>query len=116
MNLRTSVFFALVLLDVVAAGLLAASPANAEGLISITVPDSVGDVGRETALVLDEGGNPVVAYLDETSFNVQLLHCGNAACTGGNSIQAIAPTQITQPQNVSLELDVDGLPVIGFVG
>ncbi len=57
---------------------------------------------------LDAVGNPVLAYRNGAG-TVKLLHCGDANCSAGNSIEATTSGSSGQ---LGLELDSAGLPVI----
>lgn len=70
------------------------------------------------SLALDGNGNPVVSFFDldgSSNERVNLLHCGNAACTSGNTLTALEtlgpPTGMT-----ALALDASGNPVIAYDG
>ncbi len=104
-------------------------PDCAEGDESITSPDTAGNVGQFTSLVLDcsdfdpstrrclsptgNPANPVVSYWAGSISDLKLLHCGNPNCSPGNSITT---PDIEGGRYTSLALDGFGNPVVSYRG
>ncbi len=80
---------------------------------SIVTGDSASQVGRYSAIKLDVSGKPVISYYDEANGDLKLLHCGDAMCSNGNTITSPLTTGNTG-WDTSLQLDVNGNPVISF--
>lgn len=80
---------------------------------NIATPDTNGNTGWDTSLVLDAQGFPVVSYYDFTAGSMKVLHCSNANCTGANTI---TNPDILSFRHTSLALDTTGHPVVASAG
>ena len=85
--------------------------ANCSSGNSILSVDAAGDVGQLTSLVLDAGGFPVVSYVDRTNGELKILHCGDANCSSGNSIETFDGQSLL---STSIKLDANGNPVVSY--
>jgi len=80
---------------------------------TITTPDSGGDVGLQPSIILS-GGNPTVAYRDETNGTLKLLRCDDPDCAaGGDTITTLDPFA-NGGGNSALALDASGFPAISY--
>ena len=87
--------------------------ANCSAANTITTIDSAGDVGRYPSLVIDANGKPVISYLDLTNGKLKIARCGNATCSGGNTITSIGSNGVAGYFS-SLMLDANGNPVVSY--
>lgn len=80
---------------------------------TITPVDTSGFVGQHTSMTIGADGLPVISYYDMTNGDLKVAKCGNAACTGGNTITAV-DTVGDVGHYTSIVIGADGLPVIAY--
>jgi hypothetical protein len=78
-----------------------------------TTVDSAGETGYYPSITISGDGLPLVTYLDNNTADLKVLHCGNAACTSGNTITTVdSADQVGEFSAVTL--GADGLPIISY--
>ena len=82
---------------------------------TITTVDSGDNVGQYTSVTVGADGLPVISYYDVTNLDLKVAHCGNAACSAGNTITIVDSTGIPG-RYTSVTVGADGLPVISYYG
>jgi len=81
---------------------------------TITAVDSAGDVGRYTSIAIGTDNNPVISYIDETNFDLKVVHCGNTSCSAGNTITTIDSAGDVG-RYTSIAIGTDNNPVISYL-
>jgi len=80
--------------------------------VTLTIVDSVGNVGDWSSMRLNASGFPVISYYNITNLDLKIAICNNAACT--------APALVTLDtagnllQSSSLALTASGFPVVSY--
>ena len=80
---------------------------------TITTVDSSGRVGEWTSVTVGADGLPVISYWDYTNEDLKVAHCGNAACSAGNTITTVDSGGRVGEYN-SVTVGADGLPLISY--
>ena len=81
---------------------------------TISVVDSVGDVGQYASLAIGSSGNPLIAYYDATNGNLKVARCNDRACAGGDELRSRVAIAGDVGAHASLAIGLDGLPVIAY--
>jgi hypothetical protein len=87
--------------------------ATCTGKNSIVAVGASGVVGYYSSLKINANDIPVVSYYDKTNGDLNVLRCGNANCTGGNTISA-PDTKGQVGLYTSMVLDSKDNPVISY--
>lgn len=78
-----------------------------------TTLDSNGNVGKYADAVLNNAGNPVISYYDETNANLKVIVCPNSACTGATPVTLESAGNVGS--HASIAISVDGTPIISYM-
>jgi hypothetical protein len=82
---------------------------------TITTVDSSGwDRGKYTSITIGADGLPVASFQRDPNW-LEVLHCGNAACTEGNTVKRVNTSDKSYPgYYTSITIGPDGLPLISY--
>ena len=80
--------------------------------VTITTVDSAGKVGTYNAIAVGADGLPVISYIESTNGDLRVAHCGNVACSAGNTITTVAKSVLASYPSIAV--GADGLPVITY--
>jgi hypothetical protein len=81
---------------------------------TITTLDSEGNVGGHTSITIGADGLPIISYFDGTNWNLKVAHCGDPACSAGNTITTLDSEGILG-NYTSITIGADGLPIISYL-
>jgi hypothetical protein len=98
-------------------GLFVTHCGNADCSSGNSTAQPIADTVLIGAVTVGADGLPLIAFVhaDYTNYRpLQLLHCGNLACTSGNTV-ALVDTVDTGGFPVGLAIGTDGLPVAGYI-
>jgi predicted regulator of Ras-like GTPase activity (Roadblock/LC7/MglB family) len=83
-------------------------------VFSATTVDSTGYVGEFPSATIGADGLPIIVYYEEsTPRKLKAVHCGNTACTSGNTITTLESAVDVGWYN-SLTVGKDGLPTVSY--
>ena len=80
---------------------------------STTTVDSAGVVGGDSSVTIGTDGLPVISYEDNSNANLKVAHCGNAACSAGNTVTTVDSAG-RGGSYTSVTIGADGLPFISY--
>jgi hypothetical protein len=87
--------------------------ASCSGNNTITTVDSSKGVGQSCDIAIGNDGLPVISYWDRTNLDLKVAHCGNAACTAGNTLTTVDSSG-NLGYSTAITIGRDGLPVISY--
>src|SRR2546427_1492012 len=80
---------------------------------SIVAVDPNSNPSISSSIVLGSDSLPIIAYYDYTSYQLKVVHCGNIACSIGNTISAPVSENLILHQ-LDLAIGSDGFPIMSF--
>src|SRR5690606_6226638 len=78
-----------------------------------TTVDSTDDVGEFPSIIIGAEGYPIISYYDNTKGDLEVVKCGNAACSSGNTITTVDSSN-TVGSYTAMALGDDDLPIISY--
>ncbi len=89
--------------------------ANCNSSNTATTVDSAGDVGSYTSITIGADGLGLISYYDSVpNYDLKVLHCGNVACSGGNTTTTVDSTD-SVGYDTSITIGADGLGLISYL-
>jgi hypothetical protein len=79
---------------------------------TIATVDNNGDVGLSTSVTRGPDGLPLISYHDATNGALKVAHCGDAACSSGNTITTVDGGGVGAGSSVTV--GADALPLISY--
>lgn len=90
-------------------------PACAGGDEAITILDDTSEyAGWYTSIAIGADGYPVISYSNNWDWELRVVKCNDAACTGGDEIRSVVDNQAMG--FTAIAIGDDGLPVIAYTG
>jgi hypothetical protein len=69
----------------------------------------------DTSIAIGGDGLPVISYRDATAYALKVAHCGDVACTSGNTLTTVDDPSVNQVGAFnSIAIGTDDLPIISY--
>jgi hypothetical protein len=83
---------------------------------SATVDDHPTEaLGTNTSIAIGADGLPVVAYQNDSTWELKVARCNDAACAGGDETITVVDSSLWEGEDISLAIGTDGYPVMAYV-
>lgn len=90
-------------------------PACAGGDETITILDNTTEyAGRHTSVAIGADGFPVISYSTSWDWELRVIKCNDAACTGGDETRSVI--DYAASGFTAIAIGADGFPVIAYTG
>ena len=81
---------------------------------TVNVLDSDGIVGASPSLVFPSSGLPFIAYQDYDNYNLKIVACNDAQCSGGDEFVRNLTTDSITSSYLAASVDFAGNPVVAY--